>query len=305
MSIETVSYKGLQDCVKISNGTVEVIATTSVGPRILYYGFAGGANILAEYPDNAEKTALGVWKVYGGHRLWVWPEVFPATYAPDNGPIQFQLDGEFSVKLAQPVDGAGIRKTIHIRLSPSGAAVELEQTITNLNLWPIDIAPWAITVVQPGTAIVPREPFRTHDEYVTVTQALSVCAFTDLEDPRFTLGLPYILLRADAARLNPQKFGLRNKQNWCAHLIGQTLFVKRFTHYEDSNYPDYGANNEVYVAGNYMEVELLGPHKVVPTGDSLTLKEEWHLFQKVAVDAGEKDPKRIQAAIEPTIKTLF
>jgi hypothetical protein len=66
--------------------------------------------------------------------------------------------------------------------------VRLEQTVTSHNLWPVDIAAWAISVVEPGTSIVPRAPFQTHDDFLPVTQPLALCAFTDLQDPRFTLG---------------------------------------------------------------------------------------------------------------------
>lgn len=305
MSVAIVSYMDLPDCLKLSNGSVELIATTGVGPRILRYGYIGGENLLGEFPENAVTTALGEWKPYGGHRLWVWPEVFPATYAPDNSPIDYKVEGDLGVVLRQPVDAAGMRKEIRVSLSASGTAVKLEQTIANHNLWPIDIAPWAITVVQAGTAVIPRVPFRSHDEYVAATQPLALCAFTDLQDPRFTLGLPYILLRADPKLKHAQKIGLRNKQGWCAHLIDRTMFVKRFSHDESAEYPDYGVNNEIYVEGSFMEVELLGPRRSVSTGESLSLTEEWHLFEDMDVSSQETDISRLQQAIESKIQPLL
>lgn len=305
MSLETISYMGLPNCIKLSNGTVDLIATTSVGPRILYYGATGGQNILSLFPESSKETALGTWKPYGGHRLWVWPELFPATYAPDNSPIEYSSQGELDLTLRQPTDAAGMQKEIRITLSPTGTKVVLDQIVTSHNLWPIDIAAWAITVVQCGTAIVPRVPFQTHDEYVTVAQPFALCAFTDLQDSRFTLGQKYLLLRADPALPNSQKFGLRNKQEWCAHLVNDTLFVKRFSHDEQAEYPDYGVNNEIYVEGSYMEVELLGPRHVVAPGESLTLREEWHLFEGIDIQAGEQDLELLDRAITPSVRSLF
>jgi hypothetical protein len=87
MSLEKLTYMGLPDCIKLSNGTVDVIATTAIGPRLLFCGPTGGRNVFARFPEATKETALGTWKPYGGLRLWVWPEVFPATYAPDNDPI--------------------------------------------------------------------------------------------------------------------------------------------------------------------------------------------------------------------------
>ena len=156
MPITTVSCIGLPDCLQLSNGDVDLIVTTKVGPRILHYGPTGGQNHLAHFPDSSVKTALGTWKPYGGHRLWVWPEVFPATYAPDNDPIEHTTHGDLSILLRRPIDGASIEKQIRITLAPSGSKVSLEHTITSHNLWPVDIALWAITIVRSGIAIVPR-----------------------------------------------------------------------------------------------------------------------------------------------------
>lgn len=305
MAMETLSYMGLPECIKLSNGTVDLIVTTSVGPRILFYGPTGGQNLLGQFPDNAKETALGTWKPYGGHRFWVWPELVPATYAPDNDPIEHHAEGDLGILLRQPIDGAGMQKQMRVTLAPTGSQVQLEHTVTSHNLWPVDIAAWVITVVQSGTAIVPRVPFKSHDEYLPVAQPLALCAFTDLQDPRFTLGLKYILLRADPARTNSQKFGLRNKEGWCAHMVRDTLFVKRFAHENRALYPDYGVNNEIYVEGSFMEVELLGPRKVVWPGESLTLSEDWHLFDGIKVDAGARDLEQLDRAITPAIQSLF
>ena len=304
MSFETLTYMGLPSCIKLSNGTVDLIATTVAGPRLLFYGPTGGSNVLAHFPEAAKETALGTWKPYGGHRLWVWPEIIPATYAPDNDPIEHAAEGDLGLLLRQSVDKAGMAKQMRIAMSAKGTTVRLEQTVTSHNLWPIDIAPWGISVVEPGTSIVPRVPFQTHDEYLPVTQPVALCAFTDLEDPRFTLGSKYLLLRGDPSLATSQKLGLRNKQNWCAHLVGSQLFVKRFTHDEHAEYPDYGVNTEVYTEGRFQELELLGPRRVVAPGESLTLVEHWNLFTDMTV-ANPKDVDLLDAAIAPRIQSLL
>ena len=39
--MEKVAYFNQPNCFKLSNGIVEVIVTTDIGPRIIRYGFAG------------------------------------------------------------------------------------------------------------------------------------------------------------------------------------------------------------------------------------------------------------------------
>jgi hypothetical protein len=305
MPIENLTFAGLPNCIKLSNGATDLIVTTAVGPRILYYGPTRGQNHLGSFPENSVQTALGSWKPYGGHRLWVWPELFPATYAPDNEPIQHTAHGDLSLTLHKPADGAAIERQIRITLAPSGSKVDIHHTITSRNLWPVDIAVWAITIVRSGIGIIPRVPFQTHDDYAPVTQPLALCAFTDLQDPRFTLGLKYILLRADPARTTAQKIGLRNKEGWVAHLLGDELFVKRFPHENRADYPDYGVNTEVYVEGAFQEIELLGPRRVLWPGESLNLSEEWNLFQGIKVDSGTPDLDQLDQAITPAIKSVL
>lgn len=223
---------------------------------------------------------------------------------PDNDPIEHTSEGDFDLLLRQPVDKAGMQKQMRISMSAEDTTVRVEQTVTSHNLWPVDIAAWAVSIVEPGISIVPRVPFQTHDDYVPVTQPLALCAFTDLQDPRFTLGLKYLLLRGDPSRSSSQKLGLRNKQNWCAHLVDNLLFVKRFMHDERAEYPDYGVNTEVYTEGRFQELELLGPHRVVRTSESLTLVEEWNLFTDVTVGPLE-DLGLLDTAIGPKIRSLF
>src|SRR5690349_10985616 len=42
VKIEKTEYGGWPNCYRISNGEVELIVTTDVGPRIMHYGFVGG-----------------------------------------------------------------------------------------------------------------------------------------------------------------------------------------------------------------------------------------------------------------------
>ena len=81
--IEKVSYGGWANCYRLTNGKVELIVTTDVGPRVIRYGFVGGQNYLSSSPVS---SALQVRALMGrgGHRFWTAPEVVPDTYALDN-----------------------------------------------------------------------------------------------------------------------------------------------------------------------------------------------------------------------------
>jgi len=97
--MERVNYLGQGNCYRLSNGTVEAIVTTDVGPRILRYAFLPGEKILGEFPDLKVTTGLGEWAAFGGHRLWTAPESMPRTYAPDSLPVEFEIEGDRSIRL--------------------------------------------------------------------------------------------------------------------------------------------------------------------------------------------------------------
>ena len=190
VKVEKVACLGLANCQRLSNGTVEVVVTTDVGPRIARYALAGGENILGETGDAVTKTTLGDWKPWGGHRLWHAPEGNPRSYAPDNAPLRFDVVGAGTVRLTQPVEaGTGIQKTMTVKLEPTGTGVTVTHALANGNLWDVELAPWALTIMRGGgTVIVPQEPYGAHAENLLPVRPLVLWAYSDLSDPRFAIG---------------------------------------------------------------------------------------------------------------------
>jgi hypothetical protein len=229
------------------------------GPRILRYGFVGGENILGEYPDLKVTSELGEWTVYGGHRLWTAPEAMPRTYSPDSLPVEFQIDGDRSIRLRQPVEPkTGIQKEMRVTLSAEGSQVTLHPKITNQGFWAVELAPWAITIMRyGGMTILPQEPFRSHDEYLLPARPMTLWHYTDLSDPRWTFGKNFIRLQTDDRLEAPQKIGVANKQGWVGYWRNQTLFLKRIRYQEGAHYLMQG-NVETYTAGAFVEVGRWG-----------------------------------------------
>ena len=110
LMIKNVEHQGITDCLEISNGDARLVISTGFGPRILFYGYDDGENILGWHPDAAVETAIGTWKPYGGHRLWVAPENMPLSYDPDNDLVEHESIGELSAVFRSPA-GSGYRGT--------------------------------------------------------------------------------------------------------------------------------------------------------------------------------------------------
>ena len=303
VKIEKVPCLGRPNCYRLSNGTVEVVVTTDIGPRVIRYGLSGEENILAELPEGGGvKTDLGVWKSYGGHRLWTAPEAMPRSYSPDNDPVAHTIDGN-AIRLVQPVEPkTGIQKEITVTLDAQGTGVTVAHRLTNRGFWNIDVAPWALTIMNgDGEVIIPQEPYRSHDDYLLPARPLVVWHYTDLSDPRWTIGKKYIRLRTDAKLTEPQKIGAGNTQGWAAYLRHRTLFVKRYGWLKDAIYPDFGSNTETYTAGNFIELETLAPLVELTPDASADHTERWFLFRNV--DAGSSEASLDAALQKPLSET--
>ena len=160
--MEIVERLNLPNCVRLSNGEVEVIVTTDVGPRIISYAFVGGENVLGEHPEARVETALGEFKPYGGHRLWIAPENMPNSYAPDNVPVEFYFDERNnSIRLIQPIESVTkTQKEIIVTLDETGSGVSVNHKITNCGTETVELAAWALTVMRGGGVCeIPNEPF--------------------------------------------------------------------------------------------------------------------------------------------------
>ena len=68
VKIDKTQYRGWPNCYRISNGEVELVVTTDVGPRIIRYGFVGGQNMFKEFDEQMGEHGESSWQARGGHR---------------------------------------------------------------------------------------------------------------------------------------------------------------------------------------------------------------------------------------------
>lgn len=296
VNITKKEYKGWKSCIEISNGIVDLIATTDVGPRIIRYGFTGGKNEFCEVEEQLGKIGGSDWRIYGGHRLWHSPENMPRTYEPDNGKIQWKKRKN-GISLSQPTEpNAQIKKDIEISLSEKDSSVTVIHKLTNKGLWPISLSLWALTVMAPGgIEIVPQVSRETG---FLPNRMLSLWPYSKLNDPRVNWGGKYTLLKQDKTAKTPFKFGLPNEDGWAAYANGGNLFIKRYKHIPGAEYPDYASSYETYTCDFMTEMESLSPVSVLNPEDSITHTETWQLFKNIRAPGNEED-------VEKSIVTLL
>jgi len=288
--MEKINYGGWENCYRLSNDRIELIVTGDVGPRIIRFGFIGKNNLFKEFPEQLGKTESDEWLSFGGHRLWHSPESLTRTYYPDLEPILIQETKNGLIATQKPEPTTGLQKQIKITLSPDKPEVQVRHTLINHNLWAIEAAPWAISVMEVGgTAILPLPPRGSHSDFLLPTSVLSMWSYTNLSDPRWILGERYILLKQDPQISKPQKLGILATDGWAAFTNFDCLFVKRVPFQLDGIFPDMGVNFEVFTNEDILEVESLGPLENIQPKGKIEHLENWSLYENVPQPESEAD----------------
>jgi len=297
ISLETIDYGVVKNCLKLGNGTVDLIISTEFGPRILFYGFTGESNLFRNFDEQLAAPKVDKWHSYGGHRLWHAPEVFPRTYYPDNDPVPYEWNGKVLTLTPPDESGNNIGKKITIELFDSSTKVKLDHEITNKGVWDVELAAWCLSVMAPGgRVVIPQEVYKPHPDTLLPARPLVLWYFTKMNDPRFIWGEKYIQLRQDDSYPSKQKIGVSNSKGWAAYCLKDLVFIKRHSYEEGAAYPDMGCNAEFYTEPGFLEIESLSPLKRLVPGASVSQHETWSLH-RMEVGEVESDIDQIASLI--------
>jgi len=303
--VERFSYRGWNNAYRLSNDVVELVVTADVGPRIISYRFCDGENLLHEVPQDAGKTGGSDFRLYGGHRLWVSPEV-QRTYYPDNAPVAVSQRGNAARFTARPEDappGTNLQKELEVELGETGSHVRVTHRIRNHDRNSTKLAPWAPTMLRAeGRVILPLSPRVAMDkEHYQSVGAFGIWSFTDFADPRWVFGTSFIQLRQVAnptGRFQEQMGGIFNSAGWGAYYRNGSVFIKRADVVTGAQYPDFGCNFQAFTNPEFIELETLGPLVELHPGQTVEHTEHWWLFGKVP--GGENDDW-IESAVVPLV----
>lgn len=302
-------YKGYGKCLYVTNGTVDLIFTIDVGPRIVRYGFVNEQNILLDdylncvnmRPTSTEQLRFyygeDAWHSYfGGHRLIVAPEYYPRTYYPDNKPVPYEIieNGVILTPDEQKINELQMRMTV--TLSESGPEVFLKHEITNTAKHNQEFAVWTPTLCNKGGVEILRRntsylPFMPNQNIVTWKQTDFTADYLYLGKKFFTIANP-----VDESL----KLGFSLEHGEAHYVLNDDVFTKFYSpNYPNGVYTDMGCSYETYSCCNFTELETLGEYKTVGAGETSEHCEKWTLRKKPC-DFDRKD----EASIENMLSKL-
>jgi hypothetical protein len=296
--VQTELFAGYE-CVKVSNGRLELWVTRSVGPRIIGLSLNHAENLLAELPDASYTHADGrVYSFRGGHRLWIAPEVPEITYLPDDRPVQVE-ELPYGVQVLQPIDeSTGLQKWMTITVSDDENRVEVEHKISNLGSLSLEAAAWALTQLRPGgLAILPQETKPSDPHGMQPNRSLALWPYTDVQSEHFSAGNRYLLVNSGFER-GAFKVGFGNTRGWLAYLNQGTVFVKLAAYQPDKSYVDFGSSSQCYCNPSFLELETLSPLTNLDPGETISHRETWVVYDHIDLQPNPSE-------YEDQIDTLF
>jgi len=272
-------------CLKLDNGAISLWLINNAGPRIIGFSLAGGKNVLAELPDLNVPAGDEIYHMRGGHRLWHAPEDPLRTYAPDDLPPAIE-ETENGVRVTQAVESAtGIEKEIIVTLPDDGPRAFIEHKLTNHGIWPVELAPWAITQLKPGGLAVLPQP--TENTGLLPNRRLTLWPYTDINSPHIHWGNHFVFIEAKLGD-EALKIGWANPDGWLGYAVEDTLFIKEAAYIADAEYFDFGSSSECYCGQAFIELETLGPRVTLQPGESTTHRETWTLHADVELTVDEE-----------------
>jgi hypothetical protein len=243
---------------------------------------AGKTDLLVDLSDlPAVPTPYGDYLFHGGHRLWHAPEAMPRSYISDDGEIAITDVTDGVILEGKTEAGTGIRKRIEIHLAADKPCAVLTHTLINDGLWPVKLAPWAISMFRLGGTVIMPLPLDTHDPF-THNRQISLWPYASFSDPRLVLHDRFIMFKA-IAKLPPFKMGSFTTHGWLAYWVNGVLFRKSFDVHAGLPHPDNNCNAEIYCNDRMVELETLAPFTILDPGASASHVETWEIFNGMEV----------------------
>ncbi len=259
----------------LANGTLSVEVLAEAGPRIVAIRHDGSANLLAETPESGWETALGKYELFGGHRLWFAPEDPSRVAVPDSDGLEVEslVDG---LRLSGAVEpSTGCVRSMEVRLDRMLPSMTVVHRLRNCGSETLELAIWPITQLPlGGLALLPQQRAVVGHQ-TRPNRNLVLWPYSSWDDPR--LHVLDGLVAVDAVVGAELKVGCLDDTGWVAFVRDGIALVRRFEPEPGAPHPDLGCNVEVYCGPSYLELEVVGPTRLLAPGASTTLAERWEV----------------------------
>jgi hypothetical protein len=282
VSITSTNYAGWANSYVLRSASAEVVVAPAVG-RVMRFGFAGEDSVLWENPVLLGKPlSKNPWSTpgsFGGDKTWPAPQSgwnWPPPTAFDAAPCEATIVGD-SLILTTPVDpNFGIRATRRITLSPFEPSLEITTTYEKVQGAPVQLSVWVISQLRDPVGVYLRIP--KNSQY---PQGYNLQG----EAPGNQLQVQGDLLKM--TRHPSKSFKIGSDATALLWAGKDTMCLIEVSRQPGATYPDNGSTVEIYTNPNpadYVELETLGPLKLLKTGESMSNVNRYTLKRRRRAD---------------------
>lgn len=265
--------------VELVTGSIQLVMITDSGPRIVFWGRPDKENLLVWAPG---KFTRGKWDLLGGHRVWItrpMADECEETYLLDDQSCEVQrIDSGW--KVTAPVNTFNnTQRGIAVRLLKDNR-VEIDNFLINRGDMLYSCGVWAITATIPNSTTQYGIPLGDDSlwDFCKIVMFRKWVEHTGCyNDDQFSFTEDMMLIRP-AGRENKRCIQADKGIIAMHDPEREVLFVKKVPYDRHGIYP-YECNLAVYIGpGNFMvEMETMGPERMLKPGESLHNKEIWVL----------------------------
>lgn len=293
--VETVSWRGWEKSVKMSNGTVSVILNPEYGGGVTFFGFCASGPVsendnvlwnddvtdgwgLEDYLRTGRGPSAGRFDV-GNERKTenlhaeLWAGEYSVSSAAGNSVILTSPESE----------SLGIRLERRYCLDPSEPELTIVHTMKNVSASDVEYCFWTRTLLPSGGIF-----FCTADSTGAYPQGCSEMAFEPDRLVPVSVRDGRVLCRNGRFTAFPgggqaRKYGIFNTDGKTFYMNGDVLYVKEFEYVPGGCYdcnPGHGSfPMMIYFNADFIEMEPNSPMFSLSPGESVSFREVWRLYR--------------------------
>lgn len=286
---EIENFKNYGRVLSLSNGIIKSYVTLDIGPRIIFFGFENGENILFDSceeftskTDEKYEKLFGkgrAWNNFGGHRIWITPESWPETYTPDDKKVSYSVTENGAIFTKEPDREVGIAITLEVIMDSDDSNMRVNMKVKNISSSDKEFSIWGLSVSSKGGTLI--VPMNTNNTGLLANRNISVWPYTKLNDERVYFGSKYVTLKQDPKNTHPFKLGFDLNCGNVFYVNHGDVFLKSFeTNHPEGLYPDNNCSFETYTDNTILEIESLSEIKTVKPAGEYSSSERWSLLKQ-------------------------
>ncbi len=282
IEIKQINLKYYGKCVSINNGTVKVIVSVDVGPKIIFWGYTNGENMLyipyniLEYDEHiSQKIPPDIFfKRYGHEIMLEYENSNPVVLSSGTTIYSILQDG---VVFSCSSPKLGISTNLEIIIQDSSNSIMIVHSIENINEKAQSFSICSSTfVTQDGTLIVPQN---VEDLGNSPNRVLALWKKSNINDSRLYVTNEYLRFNnLSTDNLSVLKLGINNRQAWSTYTKDGITFLKHYLHNKKAKYLNFDSSFIIDSKKALLSLKVLSPIYNVQKNEIAKMAEYWSLF---------------------------